>query len=378
MLLLDNTNLVWVIFDKGGVWPVLWVCAGLCSLLRGAQTLVCGGSSGGCGGGSEAHSGWICVAQDALTLQGAEVAIVCVIAIKGRRVINRSSKDGGGRVKGGGGGSRGGGGRRWGTQSSAGGGAIWLPRLPRLLMLLLLVRRSNFHQRPQFGFGCSVLRRPGRGPAVKTRSQFVAAATDEAPGQILALAVEVLEMPEVVVVVIVEMAENGGFHARQRRRRDGLGGKRRPVALLLAVIVAFVGHLVWAEFTHAADLLPVGLSRARVVRERVHVQTDAWKKKKKRNKYINKQEEEIWHKRAHKLLKRIVNLWHNLQNFYPFWHKFLEHLFFITQINSCFPFSTIIDSYHHGNAINRLLLLRPLVLRAARVSALPLTCHQSR
>lgn len=189
LLLLLNNNLVWIIFNEGRVWPVFGVCAGLQSLLRRTETLVCSSSGGGgSGGSSQTHSRWISVPQDPLTLQGAEVAIVCVIAIKGWSVINRSSEDGGGRVEGGRTGSRGGCGRRWGSEkSTAGGGAIWLPSwLPQLLllMLLLLVRGSNFRQRPQFGFDRGVRRRSRRRPVVKAWGGFIGVnivATDEAP-----------------------------------------------------------------------------------------------------------------------------------------------------------------------------------------------------
>ena len=158
-----------------------------------------------------------------MALQGAEVAIVCVIAIKGRSVINRSSKDGGGWVEGGGTGSRGGGGRRrGGKEATAGGGAVRLSGLHMLLVMLLLVRGSNFRQRPQFGLDCGVLRRPRRRSAIKARRRFIGVDSvdiDEAPGQILALTVELVEMMKVVVV----MTEEWSFDSRERRRCDGYG-----------------------------------------------------------------------------------------------------------------------------------------------------------
>lgn len=58
-LLLDNNNLVRVIFNEGRVRPVLGVCARLQGLVRGAQTLVrssSGGRGRGSGGGSQTHS----------------------------------------------------------------------------------------------------------------------------------------------------------------------------------------------------------------------------------------------------------------------------------------------------------------------------------
>lgn len=290
LLLLDNNNLVWVIFNEGRVWPVFGVCARLQSLVRGAETFVC--SSGGGGGGgcsSQTHSRWISVPQDPLALQGAEVAIVCVIAIKGGSVINRSSKDGWGRVERGGTGSRGGGGRRGGSEeATAGRGAIWLPSLPQLLllMLLLLVRGSNLRQRPQFGFDNRVLRRPRRRSAIKAWRRFTGVyvvAVDEVPGQILALTVEVVEMMEVVVVVVVMvMTENWSFYPQQWRRCDWFGWQLnlRVVVLVLVVLVAFVDGLVRAQLPHTtADLLHVRLSRAGMVRQSVHMQANTWDKR---------------------------------------------------------------------------------------------------
>lgn len=109
-----------------------------------------------------------------------------------------------------------------------------MDRLAGLLLLrrlLLLVRGSNLRQRPQFGFGCGSLGRPRWGSAVRVgRRRFAGRAADEAPDQILALAVELLEVMEVVVVVVVQVvmvvvgrvvlivvAEDRGFHSRERR-----------------------------------------------------------------------------------------------------------------------------------------------------------------
>lgn len=276
MWLLQGENLAEVIFNKRGTGSALSVCAHLQSLLRGAQTLVCGRC---CCGSGEVHSRWISVPQDPLTLQGAEVAIVCVIAIKRRRVINRSSEDGGGRVERGRSSSRRGGGRRRGSQeAAAGGGATLLSGLPQLLMLLLLVRGSNLRQRPQFGFNRRVLNRTG--PALGTGRRFTGGDGDQAPRQILALAVEVLHVVEMV------MTEDRSLDAGERRRSDGLGRELRAqvVLVVVVVLVALVTGLIRGQLSHTAnDLLSIGFCRAGVVCHRVHMQADTWGKKEKTN-----------------------------------------------------------------------------------------------
>lgn len=305
LLLLDNNNLAGDAFNEGGVWPVLGVRACLQSVLRGAQTLVRGRRSCCCrGGGCEVDAGRVGVSQDPLALQGAEVAVVCVIAVKGRRVINGSSEDGGGRVEGGRGGGRGAAGRRGGSEeTTAGGGAARGDRLARLLLLLLLlVRGSNLRQRPQFGLGCGGLGGPRWGSAVRAgRSRFVGRAADEAPDQILPLAVELLEVMEVVVVMVVQVvvvrqvvlvvvAEDRSFHSRERRRGDdGLGRELqgpRLVSAFVTVLGAFVVGLIGALLASlAAHLLPVRLGRARMVRQRIHVKADTWQKEEEGNYY---------------------------------------------------------------------------------------------
>lgn len=101
---------------------------------------------------------------------------------------------------------------------------------------------------------------------------------------------EVVEVMEVVVVVVVllVMAEDRGFHSRERRRGDGFGRELSPrvvvvaavvvaVVVVVVLVVAFVGGLVGAQLARpTADLLPVRLRRAGVVRQGVDVQADTW------------------------------------------------------------------------------------------------------